>query len=368
MRVLVCASEYFPNGSGIANVAYNVVEQLKKMDIECIICSPSGPDIKIRNLEGKGRLGLIYFWYNVSKYFRNKVDDYDVVWLHYPLFIGKVPFKKCLITVHSTAYGFMHENISPKFYYKLSYVLEKFCLNKFGNKTRFTGVSTKTCKELENILRNGQLIKLIFNGVDTSLFKPTMPKYIFRKKFNIPQDSKVILSVGRIVDHKMPFLMVDIFDQLQKKTSEKYTLVIAGKGKLLDPLKAYSINHNIDNILFLGFIPDNDLPDLYSCSDYFFITSKYEGGEPILTVAEAMSSGLPCIASNIPNFKLIENSNSGIIVDFSNSKKAVESILSFIDGDAFQQSMNARNYTVQNLDWGILASDYLNEFKNIVSE
>jgi len=25
MRVLVCATEYYPDGSGIANVAYNVV-------------------------------------------------------------------------------------------------------------------------------------------------------------------------------------------------------------------------------------------------------------------------------------------------------------------------------------------------------
>ena len=31
MKLLVCTTEYFPYGAGIANVVYNVVEQLKKM-------------------------------------------------------------------------------------------------------------------------------------------------------------------------------------------------------------------------------------------------------------------------------------------------------------------------------------------------
>ncbi|WP_269848910.1 glycosyltransferase family 4 protein [Methanosarcina horonobensis] len=217
MKVLICASEYYPYGSGIANVAYNVVEQLKKMGIECSVCSPTGPDIKIPYLEGHGRLGLIHFWYKVSKYFKDKADDYDIIWLHYPLFIGKIPFKNSLVTVHSTAYGFMNENISPKFYYRLSYLLEKHCLNRFKGDVRFTGVSSKTCSELSKILPQDQYITRILNGVDTSIFKPAVSKDISRKKFNIPLDSKVILSVGRLVDHKMPFLMLGVFNELQKK-------------------------------------------------------------------------------------------------------------------------------------------------------
>jgi 1,2-diacylglycerol 3-alpha-glucosyltransferase len=365
MKILICTPEYYPNGSGIANVAYNVAEQLKKKGVECIICSPTGPDIEIKCLEGCGRLSLIHFWYNVDKYFKDKDNNYDAVWLHYPLFIGNVPFKKCLITVHSTAYGFMNENISPKFYYRLSYLLEKFCLNKFRKKVRFTGVSNRTCKELESILVHGQAVKLIFNGADTSIFKPVTSKNFSRKKFNIPQNSKVILSVGRLVDHKMPFLMLDVFHQLQEKTSNKYALVVAGKGKLFEPLKEYSITHNIDNVQFLGYVSDNDLPDLYSCSDYFIITSNYEGGEPVLTVAEAMASGLPCIASNIPNLKIVEFSNAGILIDFSDPKKATEDIFNYVSKESPRHSINAREFAVQNLNWSIIAEKYLDELKTL---
>lgn len=37
MKLLICVSEYYPYGSGIANVAYNVVEQLKKRGVDCTV-------------------------------------------------------------------------------------------------------------------------------------------------------------------------------------------------------------------------------------------------------------------------------------------------------------------------------------------
>lgn len=364
MKILVCASEYYPHGSGIANVAYNIVEQLKKMDVECTICSPTGPDIEIKSLKRCGRLSLIHFWYKVGKYFKNRTDDYDVIWLHYPLFLGNVPFRKCLITVHSTAYGFMEEGVSPKFYYILSYILEKICLNRFGNESRFTGVSSKTCQELETILSRNQSVTCILNGVDTTVFKPVTDKEESRKKFGIPLNSKVILSVGRLVDHKMPFLMLDTFNEIQK-ISDKYTLVIAGKGKLFEPLKEYVEKNNIKNVLFLGFVPDSDLPSLYACSDYFIIASKYEGGEPVLTVAEAMASGLPCLVSNIPNFQIVEKANCGIIVDFNDVELAAERIMDYFNNDHSHKSINARMCATEYLDWKNLAKRYFEEFKKV---
>lgn len=364
MRLLVCTSEYYPYGSGIANVAYNVVEQLKKMGIECTVCSPTGPDIKIKSLQGCGRIGLIHFWYKVGKYFKNKANDYDVVWLHYPLFLGNIPFKKCLVTVHSTAYGFMVKNISPKIYYYVCHLLDKLCLNKFGIETRFTGVSSKTCSELEMILSHKQPIKLIFNGVDTKIFKPINDKGPYRKKFGIPLDSKIILSVGRLVDHKMPFIMLDTFNEIQKKASNKYTLVVAGKGKLFEPLKEYVTKNCITNVLFLGYVPDKDLPQLYACSDYFIITSKYEGGEPVLTVTESMASGLPCIVSSIPNFGIIEKANSGIILDFFSDKLVAEKLINYLENSDYEvTSKNARSYVTEHMDWGILSKLYLDELK-----
>jgi glycogen synthase len=96
MRILVCTTEYPPSfSSGIGNVAYSVVEQLKNHGVEFTICSPLNADIKLGNIrviQYFGILGLLHYWFAVSKYF--KKSDYDMVWLDNPLFLFKNPFKK----------------------------------------------------------------------------------------------------------------------------------------------------------------------------------------------------------------------------------------------------------------------------------
>jgi len=144
------------------------------------------------------------------------------------------------------------------------------------------------------------------------------------------------------------------------------TLVFAGNGKLFDELKEYAINKRINKIKFLGYIPDDILPDLYATSDYYIIASNHEGGEPVLTLAEAISSGLPCIVSNIQNFKFIEDVKAGIIVDYNKIERTAEMIVEYLQKDNSNQSINAREYVVKNFDWKIIAERYLEEFEKIM--
>jgi glycosyltransferase involved in cell wall biosynthesis len=364
MRLLICASEYYPYGSGIANVAYNVVQQLEKMGVDCTVCSPTGPDIQIASrsmIHKYGRLGLLYYWQQVARYFKETANDYDVAWLHYPLFLGQNPFRRCLVTIHSTAYG-LKRPPHLYIYKKLTSKIEDYCLNKINNKVRFTAVSHQSCQELRAITRGRRDITHIPNGVDIERFKPCKDKNELRSRLNIPEDAVVLLSVGRLVYHKMPFRMIDIFHEIQK-SYKKHMLVIAGKGKLLEQVKAYVAEKNVGNIRFLGFVPDDDLPGLFACSDFFITTARYEGGEPTLAVAEAMASGLPCIVSDIPNRRIIENGDCGLGVDFSDEEKATQEVVDYVGKKRLEHSRNAREYAVNSLDWNLIAGRYLEEFR-----
>ena len=117
------------------------------------------------------------------------------------------------------------------------------------------------------------------------------------------------------------------------------------------------------NVKFLGYVEEEDKPYLYACSDYFIIASKYEGGEPNLTVAEAMASGLPCIVSDIPGLRIVGDANCGIVVDFNDIEKAAEEIIKYLSKDNSDHLENAREYTVNNFDWEIIAERYLEEFQ-----
>ena len=363
MKILVCASEYYPHGSGIANVAYNIVEQLKKMGITCIVCSPNGPDIKIGSsklIEKFGIIGLLYYWYKVANYFKN--NDCDVAWLHNPFFLKKNPFNKCLVTSNSTYYGKSHQKLHPLYYNILVSKIEKYCLNKIDSRAVFTAVGNSILNEMRS---SGVTHRMIYipNGVDISIFKPIVNKKIVRSMFGLPEENVILLSVGRLIELKQPLKLIQTFEQLQLRL-ENVTLVIAGTGELFEPLTKYVSTNNIKNVIFLGHIKEN-LSDLYSCSNFYVTASKYEGGEPTLAIAEAMSSGLLCIASNISNFKIIESSNCGILTDFSYPTKAAEDILTYIQKDNSVSLMNVRDYAVANFDWSIIAKRYLEEFEAI---
>lgn len=369
MKVLICLTEYPPSyASGIGTVVYNVVEELKKMGIDCVVCSPSGPDIKLGSpiLFGKfGIAGLLYYWIRVSNYFKDDSFDFELVWLQNPLFLLKNPFKRSLVTFHSTYHGLAIMGVYPKSYYNIAAKIEKYCLNKI-NEMHFTGVGTNICDELEKMGIDEKRITYIPNGVNTNKFKPVSNKRKLRKGLGLSEDNLIILSLGRLTYQKQPQKLLEVFSIIEKEI-ENVTLVFAGNGKLFDELKEYALNKNINNIKFLGYVPDEILPDLCATSDYFIIASKYEGGEPILTLAEAMASGLPSIVSNIQNFKFIEDAKAGIVVDFSKIERTADTIVEYLKKDNSNHSINAREYVVKNLDWKIIAERYVEEFEKIIS-
>ncbi|UGV40036.1 glycosyltransferase family 4 protein [Methanococcoides orientis] len=363
MKMLVCASEYYPHGSGIANVAYNVVEQLKKKGIECTVCSPTGPDIKIGSpklIQNFGIIGLLYYWYKVSKNF--ETNDFDVIWMHNPFLLNGSPYKKCVVTLNSTYYGKMVNKLPPSNYNKVVSRIEKFCLNRMNQKAKFTAVGQGICNEMEDSGVNHK-INYIPNGVNINKFKTTFNKNLLRKKLELPLESTIILSVGRLVELKRTKKMIEIFGKLQEKLPD-ITFVIAGDGELFESLVDYTEKYKIKNVNFLGHIKEN-LPDLYACSDYYITASKYEGGGPTLAIAEAMATGLPCIVSNIQNLKFIEDIDAGIVVDFDKTEEAINKINQYLQKDNSNHSQNAKKYSTNNLNWDLIANQYLEEFKQV---
>lgn len=144
-----------------------------------------------------------------------------------------------------------------------------------------------------------------------------MPMMVNNEKFELKEGNRdeppfTFLYVGRIIPHKnVEFLINCFLDAFS--LNEDVKLKIVGTGKSLEELKKrYSKNPNIS---FEGAKFGRDLVDAYHTSNVLVIPSLNEPWG--LVVNEALSAGLPVLASNRVGavYDLIENRDTGLTFD-----------------------------------------------------
>ena len=139
---------------------------------------------------------------------------------------------------------------------------------------------------------------MIYLGVDDA-FAPQPADEIdrIRKKYGIESD--YVFYVGALSVRKNALRMFEAFQRARERTDSNLQLVAAGrltygKDRILDYVEK---NRCGDEILLPGYVPDEDLPALYSGAKAFLFATRYEGfGLPVL---EAAACGVPVVTSNI---------------------------------------------------------------------
>ena len=132
-------------------------------------------------------------------------------------------------------------------------------------------------------------ISVIYPAPAKIFKKPTNPKLIKKTLAKYSLKTPFILSVGTQEPRKNLKRLIKAFTKLQTK-HPKLTLAIAGKFGWGETTK------KVKGVKLLGFVPDEDLVNLYSSAKVFVYPSLYEGfGFPIL---EAFKCGCPVITSN----------------------------------------------------------------------
>ena len=140
---------------------------------------------------------------------------------------------------------------------------------------------------------------LIPNAIEGSNFKKNdkkLDRELIRKKFNINKDDIVGLFVGRVSHEKrVDMLVSEVIKAFQQISVGKF--IIVGDGVLLEKLKDMVKSSGLeDRFIFTGFVPWEDIYEIYVMADYFSTASLSEIGP--VTAIEALFSGKPIVASN----------------------------------------------------------------------
>ncbi len=161
---------------------------------------------------------------------------------------------------------------------------------------------------------NATKIKVIYGGVNPR-FRPANPEVVraVRAKYNLPDH--FILYVGTVEPRKNLTTLLEAYIAVRERITQfPLSLVIVGKKGWLYT----SFFHRLrelgleKQVLLTGYVPDEDLPSIYSAADLFAFPSLYEGfGLPVL---EAMACGTPVIASNRSSLPEVVG-GAGILID-----------------------------------------------------
>ena len=196
---------------------------------------------------------------------------------------------------------------------------------------------------------NSSDIKVIYNGIDGSLFKPITndEDRVLIQPFAI-QRPYIIYASRMTHEQKCHVELIKAFALFKKQTGSPHRLVIAGSdGNNSEAVHNAVIQSGFSSdILLTGYFPHESLPQLYSSADLCVFPSMIEGvGLPVI---EAMACGVPVACARAGALPEV----AGDSALFFNSKKPeeiAEAISSLVDCD--KNTAKRKEIIEKGLDW-----------------
>ncbi|MBN2585910.1 MAG: glycosyltransferase [Candidatus Fermentibacteraceae bacterium] len=192
-----------------------------------------------------------------------------------------------------------------------------------------------------------------FRGIDTDLFSPgrtVNPRFTYSQ---MDLSEPVLAYTGRISRDKD----LNIAFEAYRRILDEYpgtVFLVAGDGPYLEDLREEW--SGVPGIVFLGLIPNHELPGLYSRADLFVFPSESDTFG--MSVLEAQSCGVPAVVSSVGGpSEIIEDGVTGMVARAGDiedwTRKIVEIIRMKTSDDEAYQSMcrNSRERVMTHFDW-----------------
>jgi len=315
-------------------VAYQVSKMLVKRGHEVVVCTTDAKDFGSRIEESLGDIddGLeVHRFKNVSlmlvkkfklfvtlqlaSFLKRDLKRFDVIHLH-----EYISFQNIVTYNYARKYGAPYvlqaHGSLPRIgnWRKLKWIYDLF----FGHRllrdaSKVIALSEVESQQYRNMGVPDEKIAVIPNGIDLSEYAVLPPRGSFKRKFDIPEDKKVVLYLGRIHKTKGVDLLVKAYAYLIKEMKgTDALLVIAGPddGYLSEVRSLVASLGTSNSVLFTGFISSEDKLSALVDADVFVTPSFY--GFPV-TFLEACATGTPIITTNLGDTLEWINGNVGYV-------------------------------------------------------
>jgi glycosyltransferase involved in cell wall biosynthesis len=186
--------------------------------------------------------------------------------------------------------------------------------------------------ELSKLGVDSKKVRIIYFGIDTDKFAPGMKDEKLIKELGL-KNNFVVISLRNLEPiYDIETLIKSIPFVLKKFYRTKF--IVIGRGSEEEKLKMLAKSLGVENnLLFLGFISNDDLYKYLRIADIYVSTSLSDAGISAST-AEAMACGLPVIITNTgENQKWVKNGESGFLIPTKSPEKLAIRIIELLKNE-----------------------------------
>ncbi len=269
------------------------------------------------------------------------LGKFDLIYLHYPFFGG-------------AELVWLYKILHPKTKLIIQYHHDAVSLNPVAKFLSWPSTLTRDSlfKKANKIISasfdylNSSLIKNYFQTEPNKFVE--IPFAVDTRRFSAPKEQtsnrcKILFVGGLDQAHYFKGLEV-LLKALSKIDNCSWELNVVGSGDLLPGYKKLAQDLKLEKrVNFLGRVNDSDLPQIYRDSSFFVLPSINQGEAFGLVLLEAMASGLPVIASNLPGVRGVFNDNQeGLLANPNDVADLSQKIKQLITNDEQRTKMGQK--------------------------
>ncbi|MFB8550733.1 glycosyltransferase family 4 protein [Enterococcus casseliflavus] len=261
----------------------------------------------------------------------------------------------------------IHEIIvTPNFMFKMT----SKCISKFSSITITDSMAVK-----RHLLSSGYFkdndIKVIYNGVDSTRFKPQKNYDYLYEEFGIPKESIIIGMTGRVNSWKGQGDFLKAANIVMEKYPNVYTVFIGSafegeewrEDKLASDIKKSKFKERIIN---KGYRTDSEA--FYNLFDIFVLPST--NPDPLPTVVlESMASGKPIVGYRHGGVcEMVNDHSNGLLAEVGDINDLAEKIEILLKNDKLRNNMgkNSRERLLEKFSLEAYIDNYSREYNKLL--
>ena len=365
MKICLVSPYDFVHPGGVTEHVRHLSQKLRERGHDVTVLAPSsrvgdahgipgyvriGRSVAVRSNGSVARIGLSFHLVRRIRTLLNETP-FDVVHYHEPL-VPALP-----ITVlrfhHGANVGTFHAMARRN----LGYYYGRPFLKRYFN--RLHGLIAVSAPARDFVARyfEGDY-HIVPNGIDCARFHPNMT----------PVDSArtpgwlTILFVGRLESRKGFPTLLEAYGALRRERAN-VRLVVVGDGPMRWGYERQAEAFGIPDVQFCGHVSAELIPRYYASADVFCAPAS--GGESFgIVLLEAMASGVPVAASDIPGFsQVVAPGEDGLLVPPRDPEAWTAALGTLLDDAPTRRRMGQNGvHKAQQYDWGRVVDSVLDVY------